>query len=133
MIFNKTMKYQPQIKRIGISSFFILSILFQIIFTSIQNNIDNVFPGSRSFIVEFGSTDGYETFILSSSTKTNSNKISSTYHQKIKPDIETVYRQNEILFSSLLNEYLDIEDQNSPRMTFYSFSFSLRSPPSNLS
>ena len=133
MIFNKTMKYQPQIKRIGISSFFILSILFQIIFTSIQSNIDNLYPGSRSFIVEFGAADGYENFRVPSSAKTNSNKISGIYHQNANPAVETVYRQNEFLFSSLLTEYLDIENQISPRRTFYSFSFLLRSPPSNLS
>lgn len=119
MIFAKTMKYQSQIKRIGISSFFILTILFQIIFNSIQNNIDNVCPGSRSFIVEFGSTDVYETFAVSSSTKTNSNKISSSYNQKFNPDIEKIYRQNEIIFSSLINEYLVIEDQNSLLRNFF--------------
>jgi hypothetical protein len=127
------MKYQFQIKKIAITSFFILTILLQIIFNSIQNNIDSFCPESRSFIVEFISNDGYENFIIPSSTKTNSNKISSSFDEKIKRDIKEVYRQNEIIFSSLINEYLVIEDQNSLLRTIYSSNILLRSPPTNLS
>lgn len=127
------MKYQFQIKKIAITSFFILTILLQIIFNSIQNNVDSFCSESKLFIVEFISNDGYENFIIPSSNKTNSNKISSSLDQKIKPDIAEIYRQNEINFSSLTNEYLILEDQNSLLRTCYSFDFYLRGPPTNLS